>query len=217
MKNLGDVHSKTNSEKWFYSDIVKKHFFNPKNFIEGERAIKYKEDGIGVVGSPACGDMMKVWIKVDKIKDKIKDMKWQTFGCASALASTSMLSVMVCENGGMKIEKALKIKPKDIIKRLKGLPAIKVHCSVLGDKALQAAINNYFVKSKQTERIVGAHTNIIDHETGVTDEDIREAVLEGAWNLEQIQHKLKVGIVNKKCLPRVERLIRFYKEMYHSC
>lgn len=100
-----------------------------------------------------CGDVMKMWIKVKD--DKIKECKWQTFGCASAIASTSMLSVMVTENDGMKIEDAMKIRPKDIVERLGGLPPKKFHCSVLGDQALRKAIENYFNKkeSKNMEKI----------------------------------------------------------------
>jgi NifU-like protein involved in Fe-S cluster formation len=94
-----------------------------------------------------CGDVMKLWIWIEK--DRIKKCKWQTFGCASAIASTSMLSVMVTEKGGMKISDAKKITAKDILKRLGGLPAIKIHCSVLGDQALRAAINDYESKKKQ--------------------------------------------------------------------
>ena len=85
-----------------------------------------------------CGDVMKVWIIV---KDgKIADCKWQTFGCASAIASTSIMSEMV---KGMKLEDAMKIRPQDIVKKLGGLPEQKIHCSVLGDQALRAAIKNY--------------------------------------------------------------------------
>ena len=134
--------------------------------------------------------------------------------CASAIASTSMLSVMVTEKGGMKIDNALKIKPQDIIKRLGDLPQRKVHCSVLGDKALRAAINDYFRKTKQMQRIVAEGAKIVDKDTGITDKDIEEAVLEGADTLEKVQQKLKVGVSNKACIPEVEQLIRFYKEKY---
>ncbi len=82
-----------------------------------------------------------------------KDCKWLTFGCASAIASTSMMSEMVTEDGGMQIDEALEIKPKHIMERLGGLPSRKFHCSVLGDKALKGAIYDYFEKSGQEERI----------------------------------------------------------------
>ena len=150
-----DVKSKVESKKWFYTNEVRKHFFDPQNiFKTEEEAVAYEKeaDGVGMVGSPACGDAMKMWIKVKD--DKIYECKWQTFGCASAIASTSMLSVMLTENGGMKVEGALELKPQDIVKRLEGLPSRKFHCSVLGDKALKDAINNYFRKSGQEDKII---------------------------------------------------------------
>ena len=144
-----DVKEKEDIEtlrEWFYNETVRDHFFNPRNiFKTKEEAENYKTDGEAQVGSPACGDVMKMWIK---IKDgKIVECKWQTFGCASAIASTSMLSVMVTENGGMKLEDALKLTAQDIIKRLGDLPPRKFHCSVLGDQALHAAIKNYLEKN----------------------------------------------------------------------
>ena len=146
---------KKGKKSWFYTKTVKDHFFKPKNIFKTKaEAAKYKADGVGVVGSPACGDVMRMWIKIDKEKDRITDCRWMTFGCASAIASTSMLSVIITEKGGMKLDKALKIKPQDIVKRLGNLPAIKYHCSVLGDQALKAAINDYFKKTKQHSRDV---------------------------------------------------------------
>ena len=136
---------------WLYNDTVKEHFMNPKNFLVDEK--KYKADGVGMVGSPACGDMMIVWIKVDKELQKIKGCKWRTFGCASAIASTSMMSVMATEKGGMKLSEAIRLKPEQIVDRLKGLPNRKFHCSVLGQEALRKAINDYLdhAKKKQTK------------------------------------------------------------------
>ncbi|MEI6731872.1 MAG: iron-sulfur cluster assembly scaffold protein [archaeon] len=214
MQTHPDVKAKVDSKKWFYTEQVKEHFFKPQNFLDGKDVETYEADGIGMVGSPACGDMMRVWIKIDKLEDKIKEMRWQTFGCGSALASTSMLSVMVSENGGMKIDSALQIKPQHIVERLGTLPARKFHCSVLGDKALRAAINDYFRKSGQIGRMILEGSRIVDKETGITDTDIEEAVLEGADTLAKVQHRLKVGIGNKACIPEVEQLIRFYKEKY---
>ena len=161
-----------------------------------------------------CGDAMKIWIKVDKNDDRIKECRFCTFGCASAIASTSMLTVMTSENDGMKIDDALKLKPQDIMARLGGLPNRKFHCSVLGDKALRSAINDYFRRSGQTSRIIIEGARIIDPETKTTDKDIEEAVLDGALTLEDVQKKLKVGVSNKAVVPAVEELIRFYKEKY---
>src|SRR3989344_1153183 len=212
-ETLGDVSA--GSKAWFYTDIVKDHFFNPRNlFKTNEEAEGYQYDGMGMVGSPACGDMMKIWIKVKD--DRIQDCKWQTFGCASAIASTSMMSVMISDNEGMKVEEAMKLKPMDIVKRLGDLPTRKFHCSVLGDKALRAAINDHYEKTGQKEKVETEKVRMIDHIAKVTDHDIEEAVLEGAVTLEAVQKKTKVGIGNKSCIPEVEQLIRFYKEKFYG-
>lgn len=126
---------------WLYSDTVKDHFFNPRNILLDEK--NYVADGVGVVGSPACGDMMALWIRVDKEHGRIAECKWRTFGCASAIASTSMLSLMATENGGMPLKRAKKVTPEAIIERLGGLPDRKYHCSVLGHQALREAIQDY--------------------------------------------------------------------------
>lgn len=137
-------------QSWLYSDVVKDHFFNPRNILLDDK--NYKADGIGVVGSPACGDMMVVWIKVDKKNGKMKECKWRTFGCASAIASTSMMSVMVTENGGMRTNEALYLKPQHILMRLGGLPDRKFHCSVLGQEALYDAVKDYEKKHRKERR-----------------------------------------------------------------
>src|SRR3989344_5341718 len=212
--NTADVKSHDNSKSWFYTDTVKDHFFNPRNLVKKDDEINVKDyNGVGVVGAPQCGDMMKIWIKVDK-NEVIKECKFQTFGCASAISSTSILTVMVTENSGMKIEDALKIKPHDIVKRLNGLPTRKFHCSVLGDKALRAGINDYFRRTGQNDRIIVEGERIIDKILKITDKDIEEAVLDGADTFEKVQQKTKVGIKDKTCIPEVEQLIRFYKEKY---
>jgi NifU-like protein involved in Fe-S cluster formation len=211
--NKPDIINQFLGVSWAYSKNVRKHFFKPKNFL-----VENPADGIfdaeGVIGSPACGDVMRVWLKVNLKKDRIKEFKWKTFGCASAIAATSMLSVMATEKGGMKLDKAMKIKPQDITKRLGGLPDRKIHCSVLGDKALRSAINNWFKKTEQYERIVVEGARIIDSITKTTDTDIEEAVLEGARTLTDVQKKTKVGVGNPECLPEVEELIKFYTEKY---
>jgi len=126
---------------WVYSDIVKDHFFKPRNLLIDEK--DYIADGIGIVGSPACGDMMAVWIKVDKEKKRITECKWRTFGCASAIASTSMMSVMATEKGGMTLSNAKRMTAEAIIERLGGLPDRKYHCSVLGHQALLEAVIDF--------------------------------------------------------------------------
>lgn len=210
-----DVVSQDTGEGWVYSKQVKEHFFHPRNLLlKNPKEGGY--DAVGQVGSPACGDVMKMWLKIDPKTEKIKALKWRTFGCASAIAATSMFSVIITEKGGMKIEKALKIRPQDIIARLGGLPSRKVHCSVLADKAFRAALNNYFRNTNQRQRIIVEGSKIIDKRLNITERDIEEAVLEGARNLIEVQKKLKVGVGDPRAVPEIEQLIRFYKEKYFS-
>lgn len=213
-KKTPDVISRGAGKSWIYSDKVKEHFFSPKNFLQTGDEKKLDFNGVGMVGSPACGDMMKFWIKVDLKMDRIKLCKWQTFGCASAIASTSMLSVMVTEKSGMKADKALKIKPQDILKRLGGLPNNKIHCSVLGDKALRAALNDYFRKTSQYDRIITEGSKIVDEKLKITERDIEQAVIDGAKTLEDLQSMLKIGVENPSCLPEAEQLLRFYRDKH---
>lgn len=124
-------------QSWVYSDIVKDHFLSPRNFLMGDET-KYPHDAEGTVGNPVCGDQMKMFLQIED--DKIKDVKWKTYGCASAIASTSALSELA---KGKLLDDALKIGPAEIAEFLGGLPAHKFHCSVLGHEALAAAIENY--------------------------------------------------------------------------
>lgn len=126
---------------WVYSDTVREHFLNPRNLLLSDA--DYEADGIGIVGSPACGDMMVVWIKVDGETKRIRECKWRTFGCASAIASTSMMSEMATEEGGMTLSRAKRMTPEAIIERLGGLPDRKYHCSVLGHQALREAVEDF--------------------------------------------------------------------------
>jgi len=141
MKKVKKIKKNCDGDDWVYSAEVREHFFFPKNILFDES--KYQADGTGQVGSPECGDVMHVWIKVDKKKKKIKECKWRTFGCASAIASASMMSVMATEKGGMNLEKAQTLKPQQIVERLGGLPDRKFHCSVLGHEALREAVRDY--------------------------------------------------------------------------
>lgn len=209
----GDVSSIDKTKSWFYTDIVKEHFFHPKNFMEQD-ADEERFNAMGKVGSPACGDELRVWLVVDLKTERILEFKWKTFGCGSAIASTSITSVMVTENGGMTLAQARQLKPQDIMERLGGLPQRKFHCSVLCDKALRDAINDFYRRTEQIDKIVTEAYRIIDPISKVTDHDIEEAVLEGAQTIGQVQQKTKVGIGNPSCLPAVEELIRFYKEKY---
>ena len=136
--------------------------------------------------------------------------------CGSAIASTSVLTVMITENGGMSLDDALKIKPQDIVSRLGDLPKRKFHCSVLGDKALRVAINDYFRRTNQHARIIVDGAQVIDTVLKITDKDIEEAVLEGAHDLESVQKKTKVGVHDKSCIPKVVELINFYTKKYYG-
>lgn len=126
-------------QDWIYTDIVKDHFLNPRNFLMGDES-KFKCDATGIVGNPICGDQMKMFIKVDKKADVITDLRWKTYGCASAIASTSALSELA---KGKTLDEALRISAEDIDNYLGKLPKHKFHCSVLGHDALKDAIENY--------------------------------------------------------------------------
>ncbi len=119
-----------------YNETVMEHFTNPRNVGEIEDA-----DGVGEVGSPQCGDIMKIFLKVED--NIIKDIKFKTFGCASAIASSSIMTEMV---KGRTIEEALALTNKDVVDALGGLPPAKVHCSVLAEQAIRAAIEDYRAK-----------------------------------------------------------------------
>ena len=120
-----------------YNDTVMDHFLNPHNVGEIENP-----DGKGIYGSPVCGDMMQVTLSVDE-NEVITDAKFKTFGCGSAIASSSMATDMII---GMKVEDALTVSNEKIVEELGGLPAIKIHCSVLAEHAIKNAIYDYAMK-----------------------------------------------------------------------
>ena len=119
-----------------YSEKVMDHFMNPRNMGEIENP-----DGVGMVGNPVCGDMMKIMLKIDK--DVVTDVKFKTFGCGAAIAVSSMVSEMA---KGKTLDEARKITPELVAKELEGLPKNKVHCSNLGAQALNKAIDDYMAK-----------------------------------------------------------------------
>ena len=121
-----------------YNDKVMEYFMNPHNVGEIENP-----DGKGTYGSPVCGDMMQITIKVDE-NEKITDAKFKTFGCGSAIASSSMATDMII---GMSVEEALELSNKKIVEELGGLPAAKIHCSVLAEHAIKSAIYDYAMKN----------------------------------------------------------------------
>lgn len=119
-----------------YNEKVMEHFLHPRNVGEMTDA-----SGIGTVGNPICGDVMKMYIKVDG--DIITDVKFKTFGCGAAIATSSMVTELV---KGKSIDEALKISNKAVAEALGGLPPIKMHCSVLAEQALRSALANYYKK-----------------------------------------------------------------------
>ena len=124
-------------QDWVYSETVKDHFLHPRNWLMGDEA-QFPHDAMGVVGNPICGDQMKMYIQVRE--GRIFDIRWKTYGCASAIASTSALSELA---KGKTLDEALLISAKDIDDFLGNLPKHKFHCSVLGHDALRDAIEKF--------------------------------------------------------------------------
>lgn len=129
-----------------YSEKVMDHFRNPRNMGEMENP-----DGVGKVGNPVCGDMMELYIKVEN--DVITDVKFMTFGCGAAIATSSMVTELV---KGKTLDEALKISNATVAEALDGLPPVKMHCSVLAEDALKAAIEDYKTKKVQPVKTVQA-------------------------------------------------------------
>jgi len=194
---------------WAYTDTVKEHFMHPKNVLMDEE--HYEHDGRGVTGNIKCGDEMIVVIKVDEKKGIITDCKWKTFGCASAIASTSVLSEMV---KGMKLEDAYNISARDINKELGGLPDHKVHCSVLGDKALRLAIDDYYRRHGMEDKVHKEEARVVCNCMGVTDRDIEHAVLEGARTFYELQEMTKAGTGCGGCKDEAKKLLEEYKQKH---
>lgn len=120
-----------------YTEIVMDHFRNPRNVGSMENA-----DGVGQVGNPKCGDIMKIYLKIND--DVIEDVKFETFGCGSAIASSSMATELI---KGKSINEAVELTNKAVIEALGGLPAVKVHCSVLAEQAVKSALYDYAQKT----------------------------------------------------------------------
>lgn len=194
--------------QWVYTDTVKDHFMNPRNIWKKEE--NWEPQGVGEVGSLACGDQMRVGIQV---KDgRISDIRWLTYGCASAIASTSMMSELV---KGMTLEEAYKITPSMITDALGGLPEHKFHCSVLGDKALRAAIDDYLEKNGMDNPYRKNVAKIICECKGVTDQMIEELVkTDQAKTLEDLQRLTGYGTDCGKCKNKVALQFEEYKHIY---
>lgn len=198
----------SDGQNWAYSEKVKDHFFHPRNFMEKDSAAG-EFDAVGQVGSLACGDIMTMWLKIDAA-ERIVDLKWRTFGCASAIAATSVFSEMVLRDN-LTIDQAIKISPQDIMEALGGLPARKVHCSVLADKAFRQALNNYFRSRGERERVLTDGSRIIDPDLNITEQEVINAIHQGAKNLADIQARLKVGVGRPEVKAEIEKIIERHK------
>ncbi|HOD75061.1 MAG TPA: Fe-S cluster assembly protein NifU [Syntrophorhabdaceae bacterium] len=179
---------------WEYTDKVREHFLNPKNAGEIE-----DPDGVAEVGSIACGDALKLSFKLDENK-RIADAKFKTFGCASAIASASALTEII---KGKTIEEAMKITNQDIADYLGGLPQEKMHCSVLGQEALEKAIDNYRGVShkKPEEEIVCACF-------GVTDGEIERAIRQNhLTSVEEVTYYTKAGGGCGNCHDKIQAIL----------
>ena len=195
--------------QWVYTPVVKDHFMNPRNTLREDE--QFDADGIGNVGSLACGDQMEVLIKVED--DKIADLRWLTYGCASAIASTSMMSEMAI---GLTLEQAYHLTPAAITEALGGLPEHKFHCSVLGDKALRAAIDDYLAKQGRENPFKKHVAKTICECKNVTDVQIEDLVkTKQAKTLEQLQEITEYGTVCGKCKQAVSELFDEYKHIYN--
>ncbi len=179
---------------WEYTDKVKDHFLNPRNV-----GVIENPDGVGEVGSLACGDALTLYFKLDE-KGKINDAKFQTFGCASAIASSSALTEMI---KGLTLDEVSKITNEDIASYLGELPKEKMHCSVMGRDALEKAISHY--RGEKEKKVEG---EIVCECFGVTDVDIRRAVTENNLStIEDVTDYVKAGGGCGKCHEKIQDII----------
>lgn len=188
---------------WKYTEKVMDHFLNPRNVGEIEDA-----DAVAEVGNITCGDALKIYLKLDA-EGKIAEAKFKTFGCASAIASSSALTELV---KGKTLEEAAKITNKDIVALLGELPEEKMHCSVMGMEALQAAISDYKKKHGESYQAVESDD---DHEGrivckcfGVTDTKIRKVALENNLHtVAQVTDYTKAGGACGRCLDEIQEIL----------
>jgi len=183
---------------WNYSEKVMNHFRHPHNVGEIKNA-----DAVGEIGNIVCGDALKLSLKIDQKTETILDAKFQTFGCGSAIASSSALTELI---KGKTLNEALKISNQNIAEYLDGLPEEKMHCSVMGMEALEAAINNYrgiHAPEKQVEE-----GTIICNCFGVTDQKIIRIIeMNNLTTVEQVTNYTKAGGGCGQCKPEIEKIL----------
>ena len=183
---------------WEYTDKVRDHFINPRNVGEIENP-----DAEAMTGSIVCGDALELTLKINKDTEVIEDAKFQTFGCASAIASSSILTEMI---KGKTLDEAKKITNRDIAMELGGLPEEKMHCSVMGMETLEKAINNYRgIKVEEDEHDEGA---IICKCFGITDTKIKRAIRENnLTTVDEITFYTKAGGGCGACKVKLEDIL----------
>ena len=184
---------------WNYTDKVMDHFMNPRNVGEIENP-----DGFGEVGNAACGDALRLTFKLDK-DGRIADVKFKTFGCASAIASSSVLTELI---KGMTLEEAEKVTNQDIVKHLGELPEAKMHCSVMGMEALQAAIAKYRGEPNPFENDREHEGKLVCRCFGVSDIKILKVAKENnLHNASEVTNYCKAGGACGSCLGEIQRLL----------
>jgi NifU-like protein len=190
---------------WDYTDKVLDHFRNPRNVGVVENA-----DGVGQVGSLACGDALKLTFKLGP-DGRIADARFQTFGCASAIASSSALTELI---KGMTLEEAETVTNRDIADYLGGLPEQKMHCSVMGREALEVAIENYRTGKTSTAILEG---KVICKCFGVTHQELEHAIRDNALTtVDAVTNYTKAGGACGQCIPAIEEILAAVREQIES-
>ena len=187
---------------WEYSAKVKEHFTNPRNVGSIENA-----DAIGEAGALSCGDKLKLYLKI--YNNVIVDAKFQTFGCGSAVAASSVLTEMLI---GKTLEEAKKITNKQIADELDGLPPEKMHCSVMGREALEDALKNYYQEDwEDLEEEVETGSQIICHCFGVTEKQIIDAIQNnGAKTFDDVSKITSAGLACGRCRENIKLILSKY-------
>ena len=184
---------------WEHTDKVRDHYLNPRNVGEIENA-----DGVGEVGNITCGDALRFSFKLGP-DGRIVDARFKTFGCGSAIATASILTEIV---RGKTLEEAARITNKDIAQELGGLPKEKMHCSVMGQEALEAAIGYYKSGGKSTAPKEKKEGNVICTCFGVTDKEIEQAIRENnLQTVEDVTHFTKAGGGCGGCQPQIQEIL----------